>query len=91
MVDKIKTYEDFGRFKQQVLTVAINEINRCSDITVTYEVSGKIVRKITELTFFIERKDNTQPGRQSKLKVPKTDEPQASYDIGFLDGIGLLD
>ena len=91
MVDKIKTYEDFGRFKQQVLTVAINEINRCSDITVTYEVSGKIVRKITELTFFIERKDNTQPGRQSKLKVPKTYEPQASYDIGFLDGIGLLD
>ena len=86
MVDKIKTYDNFGRFKQQVLTVAINEINRCSDITISYEVSGKVVRKITELTFFIERKDNGQ----SKI-TDKTDEPHRSYDIEFLDGIGLLD
>ena len=45
-------------FTQQVLTVAINEINKYSDITVSYEVSGKEVRRITELTFFIERKDD---------------------------------
>ena len=91
MIDKIKTYEDFGKFREKVLTVAINEINKYSDITITYEVSGKVVRKITELTFFIERKDSGQPNRQSKLKAPKTDEPHASYDISILDGIGLLD
>ena len=86
MVDKINTYENFGKFREKVLTVAINEINKCSDITVSYEVSGKIARRITELTFVIERKDNGQ----SKTKT-KTDEPNRSYDISFLDGIGLLD
>ena len=91
MIDKIKTYEDFGKFREKILTVAINEINRCSDITVSYEVSGKEVRRITELTFFIERKDNGQPDKQPKPKAPKTDEPYASYDINFLDGIGLID
>ena len=89
MVDKIKTYEDFGRFKQQVLTVAINEINKHSDITVSYEVSGKEVRKITELTFFIKRKDNGQ--QPHNVLTDKAEEPDRSYDISFLDGIGLLD
>ena len=88
MVDKIKTYEDFGRFRQQVLTVAINEINKYSDITISYEVSGKIARRITELTFFIEHKDDGQTKTQNKNK---TDEPNRSYDMSILDGIGLLD
>ncbi len=86
MVDKIKAYENFGKFREKVLTVAINEINRCSDITVSYEVSGKEVRRITELTFFIERKKKAP----SKI-TDKTDEPERSYDISILDGIGLLD
>ena len=88
MVDKIKTYDDFGKFREKVLTVAIDEINEYSDITISYEVSGKIARKITELTFYIERKNNGQP--KTKIKN-KTDEPQRSYDISILDGVGLLD
>ena len=88
MVDKVKTYENFGKFREKILTVAINEINKHSDITVSYEVSGKEVRKITELTFVIERKDNGQSKAKTKNK---TDEPNRSYDMSILDGIGLLD
>ena len=86
MVDNIGTYENFGKFREKVLTVAINEINRCSDITISYEVSGKEVRKVSELTFFIEHKDN-----QKSKTTNKTDEPNRSYDMSILDGIGLLD
>ena len=89
MIDKIKSYDNFGVFKQQVLSVAINEINKYSDITITYEVSGKEVRKITELTFFIKRKDNGQ--QPHNVLTDKAEEPDRSYDISFLDGIGLLD
>ena len=88
MVDKVKTYENFGKFREKILTVAVNEINKHSDITISYEVSGKEVRKITELTFFIEPKDKKQANKQP---LSKTDEPDRSYDISFLDGIGLLD
>ena len=89
MVDKVKTYENFGKFREKILTVAINEINKHSDITVSYEVSGKEVRKITELTFFIKRKDNGQ--QPHNVLTDKAEEPDRSYDISFLDGIGLLD
>lgn len=89
MIDKIKSYDNFGIFKQKVLSIAVDEINKYSDITVSYEVSGKEVRKITELTFFIKRKENGQ--QPHNVLTDKAEEPDRSYDISFLDGIGLLD
>lgn len=51
-----KLYSNFFDFRKNVLNIAINEINRVSDINVSWEVSGRKGKKVTELVFRIKEK-----------------------------------
>jgi plasmid replication initiation protein len=69
-----ESYKDYRDFKKRILDVAIAEINKLSDIDVTWEVSAREGRKITELTFRIKRKATNEmievARRQKDALVP---------------------
>lgn len=56
MVDKIKSYSDYGKFRQKVLEIAQKEINELTDINVYFEPIKK-GRKVVAIRFQIVAKD----------------------------------
>lgn len=56
MVHTIPSYENFKDFRKKVLEIAINEINKLTDIRVSYETI-KNGRKVTKIKFRIEEKE----------------------------------
>lgn len=56
MVDKIKSYSDYGKFRQKVLEIAQKEINELTDINVYFEPTKK-GRKVVAIRFQIVAKD----------------------------------
>ena len=55
ILDKCKTYDNFGKFREKVLDIAVREINKYTNIFVSYSCK-KTGRKVTGLSFFIQIK-----------------------------------
>ena len=56
MVDNVKSYNNFKDFRRKVLEVAQKEINRLTDLNISYEPITK-GRKVVKIKFIIQRKD----------------------------------
>lgn len=50
-----KSYDSFGKFRQGVLEPAIEEINKITDLFISYDTESR-GRKITHIKFYIKRK-----------------------------------
>lgn len=60
-------YKKMGDFKKRVLTVAIDQINKFTDISVSY-IQKKEGRNISELHFTFEEKEQREDPKSSSLK-----------------------
>lgn len=56
MVDDVKSYNDFGRFRHKVLEKAQEEINELTDLNIYFEPITK-GRKVIKVKFRIEQKN----------------------------------
>jgi len=50
-----KSYQTYNNFKQKVLDVAVKEINEHTDIRVSYAVTKKVRKKVTDIKFEIRK------------------------------------
>ena len=60
-------YKKMGDFKKRVLTVALNQINKFTDITVSY-IQKKEGRNISELHFMFEEKEQNKTSTSAPLE-----------------------
>lgn len=60
-------YKKMGDFKKRVLTVAIDQINKFTDISVSY-IQKKEGRNISELHFIFEEKEQREDPKSNSLK-----------------------
>ena len=60
-------YKKMGDFKKRVLTVALNQINKFTDITVSY-IQQKEGRNISELHFMFEEKEQNKTSTSAPLE-----------------------
>ncbi len=56
MVDNVKSYNNFKDFRRKVLEIAQKEINRLTDLNISYEPITK-GRKVVKIKFIIQHKD----------------------------------
>ncbi|EXR37188.1 MULTISPECIES: replication initiation protein RepM [Acinetobacter] len=73
-------YKKMGDFKKRVLTVALNQINKFTDITVSY-IQKKEGRNISELHFMFEEKE--QDKRSTSVSLEPTYKLTAKQCIFF--------
>lgn len=59
MVDRIKSYERFPDFRRKILEIAKTEINKRTDLIMSYETITE-GRKVTQIEFHIKRKDQIE-------------------------------
>jgi plasmid replication initiation protein len=70
-----KSYQDYSLFRKKVLDVAVKEINKHTDIEVSYKVTKKIRKRVTHIKFEI-RKNKDEYGvflehiRREYINVP---------------------
>ena len=75
MVDGIESYNRFPDFRRKVLEIAVKEINKLTDLNVSYEAIKK-GRKVDKLKFRIETKESI-PQLFARLETGKIlDEKQ---------------
>lgn len=65
-----KPTQDWRDFRKYALNIAVEEINRITDITVKYE-SNKIGKEIDSVTFYCNRKRNSQDKEEFDEQVNK--------------------
>lgn len=59
MVDAVKSYHDYGMFRQKVLEPAIREVNELTELNITMEPETK-GRKVIKVKFTISKKTNLE-------------------------------
>jgi plasmid replication initiation protein len=81
-------YERWDNFKDKILDVAIDEINRNSDIAVKYKTNRRSRESINSITFSISKNEKKQP----RLPMPIREAFQISDAIvDFANRIGFND
>jgi len=72
-----KSYSNFQLFTQKVLNIAQKEINKKTDISISWEVTKRIRRKIVEIEFTITGEINTN----EEIKLKETQNQKVNDDI----------
>lgn len=76
-IDKKKTYDKFGKITEKILTPAIEEINKNSDLSVEYDTT-RVGRKVEFINFKISSKNSTNK-KVSLQKIAEKHDPK-SFD-----------
>ena len=80
-----QSYEDFFNFRKRVLEPAVKEINRFSDIGVSWEITGKEGKRVTEITFRMEEKDTIDKLDAQRAGLTELDGQIHWWDNDTLD------
>ncbi|MEH0153143.1 replication initiation protein [Limibacter armeniacum] len=84
-LNNLKTYQNFNQLRTKVLDKACNEITEKSDINVSWEISKKVGKKVTAITFFMKRKEKEGDGEQLNVLKDSGNDKQldALMALGF--------
>ena len=86
-----KSYASYGKFKQAVLDVAVNEINEKTTLQISYEPIGKSNgkrAKIEKVAFYIKKKtDETKEPIHSELSLQNKSDQEQPTSRTLLDAL----
>ena len=95
-----KSYDNFADFKRKVLNIAQKEINKKTDIKISWEVTKKVRRKIVEIEFSVigENNNSINDKRSSKevqiqkvnSKIATKQEKALKNDLSTIDDFKLF-
>ncbi|MEH0153310.1 replication initiation protein [Limibacter armeniacum] len=85
------TYDRFSNFRKVVLDRACTEISEKSGIDVTWEVSRKKGKKVTHITFFMNRKEAISNTQELKESSPIAVDENLKKQIEGMRALNLSD
>ncbi|PWJ34993.1 replication initiation protein [Sediminitomix flava] len=89
-ISQIKTYTNFNQIRTKVLDKACHEITEKSDIDVTWDISGKKGRRVSHITFFMQRKTaSVERSTSDSTKVEVKVDKQLEQQMNTMKGLGL--